>query len=121
MDRLTQIEERLANATPGPWETRQHATFPGRKVVGPREPEDIAKGPVTLMEPIFWTERSAANAELIAAAPTDLAALVMVVRAVEALHRTHGPDDHGVEYCFECAETWPCPTAAAVQGLGEGS
>jgi hypothetical protein len=53
-------------ATPGPWESRQGAVAPGKMVVGPRESNDLGRGPVVLMHPIFWDKRSAANADHIA-------------------------------------------------------
>lgn len=63
-DRLRRLAE---NATPGEWVAKQHETMTGKSVLGPREAGDLFRGPVVLMEPIFWDERSAANAEFIAA------------------------------------------------------
>ena len=126
-DRLTEIEARLAAATPGPWEARD-GLYDGKYVVGPREAGDIAKGPIQLFSPTFWTKRSARNAELIAAAPADLAALVAVVREVEEIHRRVRLSD-GRWICAICPTVtpsgalvptlYPCPTVVAVQKLGD--
>lgn len=126
MDRLDEIEQRLANATPGPWE------------MGAVEPmPDGWPGAYAAVEPNIAGGLDPLDADLIAHAPTDLAALVTVVREVAALHRPSSGYDgiSGEEYetCAHCMETyneptetpwdyrWPCPTAAAVQKLGEAS
>lgn len=62
------LRKRAEDATPGPWETRGYKEMPGKYVVGPRKPNDLGRGPVVLMEPLFCDERSAADAEFIAAA-----------------------------------------------------
>ena len=118
MDRLREIEERLASATPGPWE------------IGVVEPmPDGWPGAYAAVEPNIAGGLDPLDAELIAHAPADLAALVAVVREVEALHRphvvvclnpSHGKDCVG-QVCDTCDAPWPCPTAAAVQKLGSGS
>src|SRR5690606_4182194 len=116
MDRLDEIEERLANATPGPWE------------MGAVEPmPDGWPGAYAAVEPNIAGGLDPLDAELIAHAPTDLAALVAVVREVEALHTLDGPEyDYDTapdsDYrCTECGQGWPCETASAVQKLGEAS
>jgi hypothetical protein len=71
-------------------------------------------------------------AELIAHAPADLAALVRVVKIVEAMHREiAGPDD--ATTCFTCIEldhsegetpwdyTYPCPTTEALAAMTGGA
>lgn len=56
-------------------------------------------------------------ANLIANAPTDIAALAKLARVVEALH-VRRVDRPGAG-CRECGQIWPCPTAAAVQKADE--
>jgi hypothetical protein len=102
MDRLSEIEERLANATPGPWVVEGLGDWVGPIGI-PVAPDD---GGLTVPD-----------AELIAHAPADLAALVAVVREVEALHRRRVERPNAG--CLQCGQIWPCPTAAAVQKLGE--
>lgn len=115
-DRLDKIEERLANATPGPWERDQF---------GPEDDSARFIGSPSTGRIVVFEAATAGNADLIAHAPTDLAALLAVVREVEALHHplTIGEDTT----CFTCRNLfgslvpYPCPTAAAVQKLGGGS
>ena len=135
MDRLSEIEERLANATPGPWKAY------GTTVAAVTGPGDCG-GCSGLISPehepsCYWSEIAGAgepDAELIAHAPADLAALVAFAREIEARHRPVHPDwvRPGDRICEECTDAaayaagvsyvaWPCPTAAAVQKLGEGS
>ena len=81
-DRLDEIQARADKATEGPWETRLFDGLPGKKVVGKREPSDLGRGPIVLMQPIFCTEQSADNAEFIAHARADVPRLVAALRAV---------------------------------------
>jgi hypothetical protein len=120
MDRLTQIEERLANATPGPWERDQF---------GPDDDSARFIGSPSTGRIVVYEAATAGNAELIAHAPADLATLVKFAREIEGIHRprkviclnpSHGKDCDG-QVCDTCDNPWPCPTAAAVQTLGEGS
>lgn len=110
-DRLTEIEERLAAATPGPWERDQF---------GPDDDSARFIGSPSTGRIVVFEAATAGNADLIAHAPTDPAALVAVVREVEKIHRpttnAYHPDDPPC--CFEDAEIWPCPTASALQKLG---
>src|SRR5690606_8248529 len=63
------------------------------------------------------TPQGSWDACFIAHAPADLAALVAVVREVAALHRRRVERPNAG--CLQCGQIWPCPTAAAVQKLGE--
>ncbi|MFJ2619713.1 ead/Ea22-like family protein [Glutamicibacter sp. NPDC087344] len=81
LDQLRKIAEQ---ATPGPWEARQSGNFPGKYVVGPRHrPGDIGRGPIVLMQPIFWDEGSVANAEFIAAFDPETV-LALITRTEQA-------------------------------------
>jgi hypothetical protein len=125
MDRLSEIEERLANATPGPW------------VKDPDDPDKVLRSTnagfdgtvIATMQRDDFGLVEEANTEFIAHARQDVPDLIAVVREVEALHRphvviclnpSHGKDCDG-QVCDTCDNPWPCPTAAAVQKLGEGS
>ena len=123
-DRLDEIEARADAATDGPWETRLFDGLPGKKVVGKREPSDLGRGPIVLMQPIFCTEQSADNAEFIAHARTDVPALVAALRAVLNRHRRREAYDGNLDYCVVCVHTygadWPCPDVRAINtALGE--
>lgn len=77
MDDLNYLRKTAQAANDGPWEAKQSLAFPGKKVVGPRDSGDLGKGPIVLMQPLFWDERSARHADHIAAfdPPTALAIL----------------------------------------------
>lgn len=83
---LETLREVAEAATDGPWEAKQGAVSPGKKVVGPRESNDLGRGPIVLMQPIFWDKRSAANADHIAAfdPPTAIALLDRIARLTES-------------------------------------
>jgi hypothetical protein len=110
-DRLAAIEERLANATPGPWEECAYRAEGGEagysidQMADDVIVEEVARLP--------RTPQGSWDACFIAHAPADLAALVAVVREVAALHTRDTWSD-----CGRCHVAWPCPTAAAVQKLG---
>lgn len=108
-DRLAEIEARLSAATPGPWEWVPSAVYAASHVLGGAGEQGF---PVLRTAASGWA--IPADAELIAHAPADLAALVAVVREVAALHQRDTWSD-----CGRCHVAWPCPTAAAVQTLGE--
>lgn len=126
-DRLSEIEARLAAATPGPWLDGMGTH--GNPADGPQfcevrtEATDERTKGITIAE-LPLDKGAAQDAELIAHAPADLAALVKFAREVEALHQ---PDFFDTSVCFACSTDgvvhvpWPCPTAAAVQKLREGS
>lgn len=140
-DRLSEIEARLAAATPGPWEAdtypvRKRSSKTGRVLA--YRPEDGTRGSVSVVPSDgVYGVMDGPDAELIAHAPADLAALVKFAREVERLHKPH-PDggqgyDSAGEYvwfdqvCQTCGQhdeygvPWPCPTAQAVQGFGGAS
>lgn len=132
-DRLDEIDERLANATPGPWIESANLHPDGSMDYGiatEHDEADVCTFP--------HTPQGSEDMELVAHARDDLAALVKFAREVEALHQpiAHGRDAiTGEEFvtCVHCLETgrtpegtrwdfrWPCPTAAAVQKLGSES
>ncbi len=103
MDRLSEIEERLSEVPAAQDEFLQFG----------REWRTIY-GPETPFPPNFGIAVQMASD--LSKARADLAALVAVVREVAALHRRDTWSD-----CGRCHVAWPCPTAAAVQKLGEGS
>lgn len=84
-DRLSEIEARLAAATPGPWEEGHRWVF-----ADPTDPDEEAN-------PIGIAHRVALNdVGLIAHAPADLSALVEFARQVKASvtssWRAHDPN-----------------------------
>jgi len=94
---LSEIEERLKAATPGPWKLE------GKDgIVGGPDLWDIA---VTDDREMFSTgiprEQCHANATLIANAPTDLTRLLAIVRLYEeAINDSIArSDDHGDSWC----------------------
>ena len=87
---LNELRKTAEAATPGPWEARQHNELPGKYVAGPRyRPNDIGRGLIALMQPVFWHEESAANAEFIATfnPETVLALLSRLEHAEQAVTR----------------------------------
>lgn len=128
-DRLDAVDARLAAA---PLDAGWYVDDDGAVWVT-HDPEHTSCSGVTGRLPV-WADGAA---DLIAHAPTDLAALVAVVREVEVLHRPHPDGGQGYDaagkyvwfdqVCQTCGQydeyavAWPCPTAAAVQKLGEGS
>jgi hypothetical protein len=113
-DLLSEIEERLANATPGPWDWVPSAVEGGSHVLGV-----VGESGFPVLRTSPYAPPRQRDADLIAHAPADLAALVAVVREVAALHRRRVERPNAG--CLQCGQIWPCPTAAAVQQLGEGS
>jgi hypothetical protein len=119
-DRLTEIEERLKAATPGPWEPYQSENF---------EPLSVAKrvrhpGMTEMHYVASWVNKAADQA-FIANAPTDTAALLSAVKAVLAIHKPTrwAMVDPG---CVTCRENgtplaWPCPTVKAINAALEGN
>lgn len=75
-EQIAELRTKAEAATPGPWETRGYKEMRGKYVVGPRKPGDLGRGPVVLMQPLFCDERSAANADFIAAARNLVPALL---------------------------------------------
>ena len=81
---LPALKEIANAANTGPWESKQGAISPGKKVVGPREARDIGRGPIVIMQPIFWDKRSAVNADHIAAFdPPTVLALIAHLKLAE--------------------------------------
>jgi hypothetical protein len=109
-DRLTGIEARLDAITPGPWFANRYYVGAGED---PTDPDaEIAKAS---FKP---------DAEFIAAAPTDMTALLGAVKAVLAIHKPTRwvSVDPG---CVTCRENgipipWPCPTVTAINAALEG-
>jgi hypothetical protein len=109
-DRLTGIEARLNAATPGQWFANRYYVGAGED---PTDPDaEIAKAS---FKP---------DAEFIAAAPTDMAALLNAVNAALELHRSvqvFFPDYvDGYYECDQCMEAYPCPTVTAINAALEG-
>ena len=115
---LAAIRARLAAATPGPWvaETSE-VTMDDRSLWRMRR-DTQPQVPLHLSSVM-----SSANADLIASAPADLAALCDEVealtaraeRAESAIQRVR--DRHtGVGNCDECGWMTPCPTLRALDG-----
>lgn len=80
-DRLSEIEERLADATPGPWEVEEKFSLTSIRMQDPTARLGfrlVAQVPRRIVG-------ENADAELIANAPADLAALVKFAREVKAL------------------------------------
>jgi hypothetical protein len=77
MTRLDEIAARLADATPGPWETVP-SWHPGYVAAF-----DSSRGTQVVAEAHRSGLRLAANADLIAHAPEDLAALLAVAHAAQ--------------------------------------
>lgn len=115
------IRARLAAATPGPWfQGREGARYEDtRDVYTEREASTTSRDLGRIDEP--------ADAEFIANAPTDIAKLLGVLDAVEALHdlafhdkwaRTHKDDQGHGGWCSNCGrfDGAGCQTIAAING-----
>ena len=105
---LEPIKTRLAAATPGPWGI--HRDVPSQVVTVEETPEGDQ---LLVVEGFDGYE--AADLELVANAPTDIAELVAEVERMtdldtemRALHV--GPTDKYLPYCTHCNFRWPCPT-----------
>lgn len=132
MSALNEIEARLAAATPGPWENDGGGEI-GQHYSRPEPYQQIVSTTVSCGSYCLGGSSAGVehhdDAELIAHAPADLAALVAVVREVEGLHQPHAViclnPSHGKDcdamVCDTCDAPWPCPTAAAIQRLGGAS
>lgn len=105
-DRLSEIEGRLATATPGPWEVEEKFSLTSIRMQDPKARLGfrlVAQVPRRIVG-------ENADADLIARAPADLAALATAVKAVRALHH---PNRHETS-CQECLGNWPCPTSEVI-------
>lgn len=83
-DRLSEIEGRLAAATPGPWECDGPTASVAYEVVSP--------GGFGAVGAIVATDAIEEDAELIAHAPADLAALMGFVREVDQITSDREPN-----------------------------
>ena len=127
---LDPIRARLAAATPGPWEYRPFTeidpdgAFDLAHVVAD-DPDDPAGDQVSVCASIMRPD-----ADLIANAPTDMAALVAEVErlrvAVWRVREVHSLQVSSVwgEVCEECVDAYterhkpyPCPTLRAAEGV----
>ena len=123
---LEPIKARLAAATPGPWDFHVLPQSVGITVAtihseqGPRETRWTVDLP-----PEIGGMGTRADAEMIAHAPEDIAALVAEVERlreqVEAVREHHVPVDANyyaatVTECCSCPGPWPCPTIRALDG-----
>lgn len=86
MNQLDQIKNRLAAATPGPWANETYGIYGGKG-----QYDEIIEREVDCMSYCYGgTARmiiEPANRELIANAPTDLAALITALESVMELHK----------------------------------
>lgn len=113
---LEPIQGRLDAITPGPWECDG---FAGEGVVDLSIFKGSNQGP-TIVEGISRHE----DAEFFMNAPTDTARLLAAVKAVTDLHERRAGeyrDMHGQcwigDYCVECRDEWPCPTAVEIEAV----
>jgi hypothetical protein len=93
------IRQRLAAATPGPWKKRA----PGWLGPDRHKWRCVFFGP-SPDEPYTTSPLVPADADLIAHAPTDLAALLAVADAAAMVGETHLEYDDGI--CVDC-HGWP--------------
>ena len=126
---LDGIKERLAAATPGPWEFdgAEITTVPDYESDNPTPWKAVMDCEVSCGSYCYGGSVAMSIGDddraFIAAAPVDVARLT---RAVEAVLNLHAPDTYGECRC--CADgpgffhRYPCPTVAAVEAaLGEAS
>lgn len=116
---LQSIQNRLNAATPGPWSHGRGIT----PYVAKRDWVEV-QNQATICHDV-----RPADADFIANAPTDQARLLAAAQAASDLHEhrigeyrdMHGQAWTG-DYCVECRDEWPCPTAAAIESaLSEAS
>ena len=109
---LDQIQARADAATEGPWTWASHTTVDGDQwAVLDKQDHALAEN----------RDGWGPDAEFIAAARTDVPALVDALQAVLELHKpiqatmtSHGGVSD-VTVCDHCLDpTWPCPTVAAI-------
>ena len=112
VDRLDQIEARAQTATEGPWGWHPYGVS-GRTLATPGPV--IGGFPTHELNVLKTTDDwppTDPDAEFIAAARTDVPALVAAVRAVLDKHRRDGSEVAG--WCLHDGRPWPCPTVRAV-------
>lgn len=122
---LDAIEARASAATEGPWLADE-----GVFVLKPDRPGFAYDG--TIIARVFRDDFGLveeADTEFIAAARTDVPALVARVRGLEAqrdaalaIHeRRESSGEDIYDYCSECYnDVWPCPTVQALAPEGRG-
>ena len=122
-DYLHQIEERIEQATDGPWVNDEVG-----EVVAPA-PFDLYRFDITdtRIARVFESHR---DAEFIANARADLPRLLAAIRAVEAVHEPidalNVRSNRVQKVCTGCGtddgnwQTWPCPTIRAITNTLEG-
>src|SRR5690606_22140023 len=107
-DLLSEIEERLANATPGPWDWVPSAVEGGSHVLGV-----VGESGFPVLRTSPYAPPRQRDAEFIAHARTDVPRLV---KALEAVLEDHKPRTHATHTgCRECGQLWPCNTQRAIE------
>ncbi len=115
---LAPIKNRLAKATPGPWDAY---SVPGFKSEAPYTAVGIGEKEARLVR----FDGAWPDADFIANSPTDIAALVAEVERlrtqIDAAREHHIPVDVNlyaatVKECCVCPGPWPCPTIKALGG-----
>ena len=112
MNRLNEIEARANAATPGPWEADGSAHV----LTAGDTPTFVAR----CADP-DESDAGVLDAEFIAHARTDVPDMAAALRAVLELHVKARPitaaygTQEGGDYCYSCAEDWPCPTVTAIR------
>ena len=115
MNRLNEIEARANAATEGPWED-EPPPGPGEDPMRP-----ICVYPKEDGGTLAYVQPLEADAEFIAHARTDVPDMAAALRAVLELHVKARPitaaygTQEGGDYCYSCAEDWPCPTVTAIR------
>ena len=116
MNRLNEIEARANAATEGPWEAGERCVF------------TLDGAPVISDDVVHYAHGMAGegvcheeDAEFIAHARADVPDMAAALRAVLELHVKARPitaaygTQEGGDYCYSCAEDWPCPTVTAIR------
>ena len=124
--RRAAIEARLAAATPGPWSFHilpQPVGITAATIHSEHGPRETCW--TVDLPPEIGGMGTDKDAELIAHAPSDLAALLAEVERLrgqnEAVREHHVPVDANyyaakVTECCSCPGPWPCPTIRALGG-----
>lgn len=127
MTLLDNIRARIAAATPGPWQydgfvqdsTVNLSVYPCEKYDPNVEMQPIVDKTPALASDIH----SEGDAEMIANAPSDLAALVSIIDAVLEKHTSKQETYFGggqATICRECRFEYPCPTVQTITGVESG-
>lgn len=135
---LEPIKERLAEATPGPWESQGFDNYPGDEGTPIIGTSGIGLVAYALRHNVHssnnrvdWydEEQCDKDAEFIAHAPEDIRALLAEVKRlqaqIDAVKALHCQDAVQPRHCAECSDfgtdqfpageliEWPCPTLLA--------